>query len=130
MTEEMHDTHHNKDLGNRGEEAAARFLQNQDFEILERNWTCKAGEADIVALDDTHLHFVEVKTRMSDGRGFPEEAVDKKKRQRYERIAECYLRTYDGPEIGITFDVIAINVLNESHAMLRFYRNVLACDCC
>lgn len=62
---------HNKDLGKRGEDAAAAFLERRGFDVLHRNWVCAAGEADIIALDDDALHFVEVKTRMSDRNGFP-----------------------------------------------------------
>ena len=51
----------NQALGARGEEAAARFLQRNGYTILERNWTCFAGEADIIAIDVykrqvNHLH--------------------------------------------------------------------------
>ncbi|MDR0513573.1 MAG: YraN family protein, partial [Coriobacteriaceae bacterium] len=51
---------HNHDLGRRGEEAAVRFLQRKGFDILERNWTCLAGEVDIVALEEGVLVFIEV----------------------------------------------------------------------
>ena len=54
----------NQALGARGEEAAARFLQRNGYTILERNWTCFAGEADIIAVNDEALVFVEVKTRL------------------------------------------------------------------
>lgn len=124
-----HDNHHNIDLGRKGEDAAVKFLESKDFEIIERNWKTAAGEADIIAKDDEYIHFIEVKTRMGDGRGFPEESVTKKKRRRYESIAEMYLQTYDGDDIGITFDIISINVLSNSRAILRFHRNVLSCDC-
>lgn len=120
---------HNKQLGLRGEDAAVSFLERRGFVILERNWKCFAGEADIIALDDEAIHFIEVKTRMGEGKGFPVEAVDARKRQRYEQIAELYLNTYDGCETGITFDIISINVLENDRAMLRIYRNVLSCDC-
>jgi putative endonuclease len=125
-----YDTHHNKDLGARGEEAACAFLIRRGFDVLERNWVCAAGEADIIALEEDTLHFIEVKTRMSDARGFPAEAVDTAKRARYERIAELYLRSIeDGDDVCVTFDVISIIVTGEHRAFLRFHRNVLAGDC-
>ena len=120
---------HNKDLGARGEEVAVDFLKRRGFSILERNWTCFAGEADIIALDDEAIHFIEVKTRRGNGHGFPAEAVDAKKRRRYEAISELYLSTYDGCDTGVTFDIIAINVLENERAYVRVYRNVLSCDC-
>lgn len=120
---------HNKDLGARGEEVAVDFLKRRGFSILERNWTCFAGEADIIALDDEAIHFIEVKTRRGNGHGFPAESVDAKKRRRYEAISELYLSTYDGCDTGVTFDIIAINVLENERAYVRVYRNVLSCDC-
>ncbi|MBQ9068020.1 MAG: YraN family protein [Eggerthellaceae bacterium] len=120
---------HNVALGARGEEAAARFLERRGYSILERNWKCFAGEADIIAQDEDAIHFIEVKTRMGEGKGFPAEAVTAKKRQRYEAMAELFLETYDGCDTGITFDIISINVLGNDRAIMRLYRNVLSCDC-
>ena len=68
------------ELGKRGEEAATCFLQRREYEILDRNWKCIAGEADIVALQDDTLCFIEVKTRKDAQKGFPSEAVDMRKR--------------------------------------------------
>ena len=59
----------NQALGARGEEAAARFLERNGYTILERNWTCFAGEADIIAVSDEALVFVEVKTRRNADKG-------------------------------------------------------------
>ena len=66
---------HNLELGMRGEDVACLFLERRGLEILERNWRCKSGEADIIALDTDALVFVEVKTRSSESNGLPEEAV-------------------------------------------------------
>ena len=67
---------------------------------------------------------------MSQARGFPAEAVDVAKRDRYERIAELYLRSLEGgDDICVTFDVISILVTGEHRAFLRLHRNVLSGDC-
>lgn len=129
MEDEQHPTMHNKELGKRGEDAAAAFLERRGFDILERNWGCKFGEADIIALDEDALHFVEVKTRMSDRNGFPAEAVNANKRGKYERMAEVFLTHYDGPDTAVTFDIISILVTGEHRAFLRMHRNVFSNDC-
>lgn len=49
--------------GEIGENIAVRFLVKQDFEILDRNYTKKWGEIDIVAIKDEKLHFIEVKSK-------------------------------------------------------------------
>lgn len=112
-----------KELGRRGEEAASKFLKRRGFEILHRNWSCFAGEVDIVALQEDTICFVEVKTRSNAQKGFPSEAVDECKRDRYERIAACYLKDHAFDDLRVRFDIIAILVLNKDHAFLRHHIN-------
>lgn len=111
------------ELGKRGEEAAACFLERREYEILDRNWKCIAGEVDIVALQNDTLCFIEVKTRKDAQKGFPSEAVDTRKRSRYERIAACYLKDHDYADVRVRFDIIAILVLGEDRAFLRHHLN-------
>lgn len=117
-----------KELGIKGEQAAVRFLKSKGFDILETNWTCFAGEADIIAREGNTLCFIEVKTRSQLHKGFPAEAVDARKRDRYERIAACFLRTYHACDIRVRFDVISILVLSEHHAFLRFHTNAFGAE--
>ena len=115
-----------KQLGKRGEDAAARYLEHMGYEILARNWCCRYGEADIIALDpDGELCFVEVKTRRSIEAGLPEEAITEEKRARYERIAMSYIVEQDElePNIPIHFDCIGICVPKGDRALLRHHRN-------
>lgn len=127
------DARHNMELGKRGEDAAVKFLERKGFTILERNWKCTAGEADIIAefenWDYREIHFIEVKTRTSTCTGFPEEAVDQRKRRRYERISEMYLREHCPGEARVTFDVISLLVTGSDHAYMKMVTNVLSCDC-
>lgn len=116
----------NREMGRRGERAAARYLERFGYEILELNWECPAGEADIVARDCDTLVFCEVKTRSGIEKGFPSEAVDAGKRSRYERIAGWYLRDYDFVDIPVRFDVIALMVVREDRAFVKHYVNAFA----
>lgn len=118
---------HNKDLGRRGESAAARYLEMRGYEVIDRNWTCPAGEADIVALDGCTLVFVEVKTRSSFEKGFPSEAVTPEKRARYEKIACWYLHDSDYVDIPVRFDIIALVVVASDRAIVRHYRDAFNC---
>lgn len=117
---------HNADLGRRGEDAAARFLHRHGYEIVERNWKCKAGEADIIARDGEWVVFVEVKTRTSIEKGLPSEAVNKEKRHRYEKIAALFLSNYDAVDVPVRFDVVSILVTGENRALLRHHINAFA----
>ena len=81
---------------------AACFLTRRGYDIIHRNWKCKAGEADIIARDNETLVFVEVKSRRDCDKGMPAEAVTREKRERYERIAASYLAVTDVLECGST----------------------------
>lgn len=109
----------NRELTLKGEEAAARFLSMRGYEILERNWTCFAGEADIIARDGDALVFVEVKIRCNPRRGFPGEAVSAEKRDRYEKMALAYAAECEEANIPVRFDVVSIVVVADDKAMIR-----------
>lgn len=111
----------NRALGARGEEAAVRFLLRRGYLILERNWTCFAGEADIIALREDTLAFIEVKTRRGARKGFPAEAVNAAKREKYERIALAYVQDHFLGEAVVRFDVISIVVLSGDRAFIRHH---------
>jgi len=50
-----------KDIGNLGEKVAAEYLKRHDFCLIDRNYSRKTGEIDIIAQKGDVLHFVEVK---------------------------------------------------------------------
>lgn len=66
------------ELGKYGEELAVRFLVNNGFEILHRNWRYSRFEIDIIAEKNGLLHIVEVKLR-SGNMVLPEENVTARK---------------------------------------------------
>jgi putative endonuclease len=109
-------------LGERGEEAAAAYLERNGMHVVERNWRCDAGEVDIVALDDTTLVLVEVKTRRSVRAGTPEAAVTPAKQRRYARLAAAYLQSTGMADVSVRFDVITLLVITEDRALLRHHR--------
>jgi len=115
-------TQDRKTLGQRGEDAAAAFLERTGMTVVERNWRCPAGEIDIVALDGTTIVLCEVKTRRTASKGTPEEAVTPAKRRRYAKLAAAYLQHAGGETTPVRFDVITLLVIAEDRALLRHYR--------
>jgi len=95
-------------LGDRGENAAARFLRNSGFTIITRNFRCELGEVDIIARQGKTLVFVEVKTRTSEDDAAGEDQVDDHKRNQLTKVAKFYLTRYGVPQPPARFDVIAI----------------------
>ena len=117
------------DLGLEGERLARTYLERRGWEIIESNWTCPAGEADIIARDGDEYVFVEVKTRLDTKLGEsakPELAVDKAKQQRYKRIAACYMAEHG--EAPFRFDVIAISIIGGRTVNVRHLVDAFGCD--
>lgn len=54
-------------IGEIGEELVIKLLKERKWEVLERNFTRKWGEIDIVAKNKGKIHFIEVKTISDDG---------------------------------------------------------------
>ena len=71
-----------KKLGSWGEQKAREYLESKGFVILEINYRCKLGEADIIAMDGDSLVFIEVKTRTSTTYGFPAESISSRKTEK------------------------------------------------
>lgn len=95
-------------LGRRGEAAAAKFLKQLGYRILERGYDSPLGEIDIIAIDGRTIVFVEVKTRSSSGAGHPADAVDATKRRRMTQAALAYLKAHDLLQTPARFDVVAV----------------------
>lgn len=114
------------ELGRLGEILAAMYLDERGYSIEQLNYRCPDGEADIVAYDPEgeQMVLVEVKTRRGGPEGcFPEEAVDRRKRNRYRRIAAQYALDRF-PVTSLRFDVIAISVTGSHEARLRHIFNL------
>lgn len=95
-------------FGDRGERAAVRYLRSQGYRIIARQARNRLGELDIVAEDGDWLVFVEVKTRQSDVRGRPMEAVTLEKQRQLTRAALAWLKARGWLGRRCRFDVIAI----------------------
>ena len=106
----------NHEKGKSSEDAAANFLKDKGYIILERNWRFHKNEIDIIALDGSYLVFVEVKARKSGQHGYGYEAVDKKKQQLIKKVAEAYLifTCRNLNETPCRFDVVSIDGGNIS----------------
>lgn len=111
-------TENKRQTGSRYEDIAAAFLEQQGYQILERNYRDRRGEIDIIAKEDGILVFVEVKYRKNNRKGYPEEAVDITKQQHIRHTAQYYLyqkRCSDA--VPCRFDVVS--VLGDEIRLIR-----------
>ena len=111
-----------KIIGALGEELVGRWLELQNYNLLQRNWRCRWGEIDIIALnkDSKAVAFVEVKTR---GQNNWDEggllAVDATKQEKMIKTASLFLAKYSQlAELPCRFDVALV-----SHKKLTLKRD-------
>ncbi len=97
-------------LGQDGEEVAARHLTGLGWVVLDRNWRCREGELDIVAVEpDGTCVFCEVKTRSSTAFGEPSEAVGPVKARRIRGLALRWLAEHPERRGSVLrFDVVSV----------------------
>ncbi|MCP4248869.1 MAG: YraN family protein [bacterium] len=95
-------------LGAAGERAAARFLRRLGYRIAARNYRCRSGEIDLIAVDGDTIVFAEVKTRRHDESADPEANVTYQKRLRLTRAAKTYLSAKSAQNQAARFDVLAV----------------------
>lgn len=119
-------------IGELGENIATLFLQRRGYSIVERNYTKKCGEIDIVVQKDAVLHFVEVKSTVVISRDFiqksgfrPEDQLHSKKIQRLRRIVRAYLweKSWKGKW---QVDVIVVFLIKgQKRALVRIIENII-----
>lgn len=96
-----------KEIGSRGEQAAAAYLRRKGYTVLETNWQHRKLEVDIIATHGGTLVIAEVKTRHDAQFGEPETFVTRKKQQFLIKAANAYIEQ-KGLELEVRFDIIAI----------------------
>jgi len=95
-------------LGKSGEEAAVGLLKENGYKVLSRNYKSKLGEIDIVARDKDTVCFIEVKTRLSERFGLPQESVTATKQRQISKIALGFLKEKNLLACKARFDVVSV----------------------
>jgi putative endonuclease len=111
-------------LGRAGEDLAAEHLRSLGYEVIDRNWRCREGELDLIAIDDGVLVACEVKTRRSVRFGSPIEAVTPTKLLRLRGLAQAYLAAHDVAVRGVRIDVVGILALPGAQVRVTHLRGV------
>ncbi|MBZ0200114.1 MAG: YraN family protein [Ignavibacteriaceae bacterium] len=114
--------------GDESEDIAVDYLQNNGYEIIERNYRFgKIGEIDIVAKDpqDGCTVFVEVKSRKTTYYGTPEEAITKNKQKQMRKMGKLYIYDKGYDELLCRFDVVTVLTGDDNNPIINHYKNVI-----
>ena len=115
--------YYKRKIGINGEDIASAYLKELGYQIIERNFSCRQGEIDIIAKNKNEFIFVEVKTRTSKKIGNPAESVDNYKKKHllnavkfyiYLKRLYCYFIRIDVIEVYINKDKIDINHIKKA----------------
>lgn len=108
-----------KEIGAFGENAACEYLKSKGYVFLDRNFSCKYGEIDIIMLDDKTIVFIEVKTRKNSSYGLASEFVDYRKQNRIRKTCISYTHSED---VDMRFDIVEVyyKINNEKPEITDF----------
>ena len=127
-------------IGELGEDIACKFLMKHGFVILERNYTKKWGEIDIIAKKEGKRYFIEVKAmsvssldfvldgKMEDGSSIsrPEDNMHPWKLKRLRRVVETYLISKRLGSIEWQFDLLVVYMdIEKRQARVKVVGNVI-----
>jgi putative endonuclease len=99
----------NKSFGEWGEDYAVLYLKRKGYKIINRNFSSRFGEIDIIATEGTTLVFVEVKSRYSNKFGEPVEAVTPTKLKKIIMTGYYYIQKNKLKAPKMRVDVVSIN---------------------
>ncbi|MDR2338352.1 MAG: YraN family protein [Deltaproteobacteria bacterium] len=115
-----------KQLGDLGEKVALKYLQQQGYKFVAKNWKIKIGEIDLIMFGEDKFIFVEVKTRYDSklAKKMLFENITSRKLNKLKQLSINYLIYKFGhlhcPNYRI--DVIAVLVEPNTHKTQIFYQ--------
>jgi putative endonuclease len=126
-------------IGELGEDVACKYLNKKGFLVLERNYTKKWGEIDIIAQKDNILYFIEVKSKSVssldfiakkldkfDGQMRPEDNMHPWKLKRISRTIQTYLIHMRIGNTRWQFDLIVVYLdLELRKARVKRIENII-----
>ena len=102
-------------VGKNGEDAATKYLIDKGYKIIERNFLCRQGEIDIIALDGDYVVFLEIKSRTNREYGLPSESVNTRKIKHMINSIKYYLYIKKIENKNIRIDVIEVYVKDNEY---------------
>ena len=87
--------------------------------LFDKNYRCRFGELDIIAVENNVLCFIEVKSRKSYEYGLPEEYVDRRKQEKLITTSYLYSIAKKSTIADRRFDVISVNLQDLECSVIK-----------
>lgn len=94
-------------LGRWGESETARWMTRHGYRLIDRNWRCRFGEIDLIAICGRYICFTEVKLRKDDHFAPARAFVDARKQEKLRTAASLYLAGHP-TDLQPRFDVAEV----------------------
>jgi putative endonuclease len=105
-------------FGDFGERVAASHLEAKGYRILERNWSTREGEIDLIASRGSDLIFVEVRSRRGGlTMGTPEESITGRKATHVRAAALAYAQQHPEAPPNLRIDAVVIELDAKGRVM-------------
>lgn len=110
-------------IGQKGEDITEKYLLENNYEIIERNFSCRQGEIDVIAKDKDEIVFIEVKTRTNKNYGEPVEAITYYKRKHIIKTIKYYLYINKLENAFVRIDAIEIYI-QKNKTIINHIKNI------
>lgn len=100
------------DKGKMAEKAALKYLEQQGFSLIAKNYRNRRGEIDLIVENDNLVLIVEVRYRSHSAFGLASETIDARKQAKIIQCAEQFL-AQNPVNKSIRIDVITVSPGSE-----------------
>ena len=118
----MQNAQTSRSIGDIGEDYVCEYLRHNGYTILERNFTVRGGEIDIIASQGNRIAFVEVKTRKVGALTSGEAAITNTKKQRLIKTARVFLSRRN-IKAFCRFDVAVVHHDRGNVVYFKYYKS-------
>jgi putative endonuclease len=99
--------------GEDAEAACCHYLRAQGLKLVDKNFSCRHGEVDIIMLDKKILVFVEVRFRKNNSFGGGLQSITPAKQLKLRKTAELYLQQHPQHK-NARIDVVSMSKKNQT----------------
>lgn len=110
------------EIGNIGEKSVCKYLVENGYTIIARNYRIRGGEIDIIATNEDYITFVEVKTRKPNSISGGFDSVNARKQRLIIKTASDYCSKYP-VDLQPRFDIAEVIIINRNVQSINYIKN-------